>query len=167
MEKGNNDFMTYNLGHDVAKTRLANKLRMSGFDIYAIRKAILNHVDIKFLLSVNAIKMGKIQGQNFAIGCKDSLLSEYQKVNFINNKVTVVQKVNNIVTRILKDFGFVNYGKMEFWKNLDNKYTYNKRIIIGCDILTRNFIKDNYSQTNFTCKLTDTDKNKKYNNWKK
>ena len=45
--QGNKDRMTLNQGHDIAKTRLASKLRTSGFDIYEVRKAILQHVEIK------------------------------------------------------------------------------------------------------------------------
>ena len=45
--KGNEDRMTYNFGHDVAKTRLSTKLKNNGFDIYAVRKAIFNHPTIQ------------------------------------------------------------------------------------------------------------------------
>ena len=37
--QGNKDRMTFNYGHDVAKTRLSTKLKNNGFDIYEIRKA--------------------------------------------------------------------------------------------------------------------------------
>ena len=165
---GNSEHMTYNYGHDVAKTRLSSKLKNNGFDIYEIRKAILNHTEIKYLLEKQAIKIGKISGQNFVIGCKSELLSVYRKVNAINSKVTVVQQVNNIVNAILKGFGFNNYGKTQFWKCLDEKrYTYCKRITIGSDILSLNFIENNYSQDRFTCKLSDSDKFRKYNGWKR
>ena len=35
--QGNKDRMTFNFGHDVAKTRLSAKIKASGFDIYAVR----------------------------------------------------------------------------------------------------------------------------------
>ena len=162
-KQGNKDRMTFNYGHDVAKTRLSSKLKNSGFDIYEIRKAILNHTEIKNLLEKQAIKIGKICGQNFTIGAKSELLSVYRKVNAINKDVTVIQQVNNIVTSILKGFGFNNYGKTSYWKNLDeSKYTYCKRITIGSDILTLNFIENNYSSDRFTCKLSDRQKINKY-----
>lgn len=161
--KGNNDRMTFNYGHDVAKTRLSSKLKNNGFDIYEIRKAILNHTEIKSLLEKQAIKIGKIVGQNFVIGAKSELLSVYRKVNAINKDVTVIQQVNNIVTSVLKGFGFNNYGKTQFWKNLDEKkYTYCKRITIGSDILSLEWIKGNYSKAEFTCQLSDRQKINKY-----
>ena len=161
--KGNNDRMTFNYGHDIAKTRLSTKLKNNGFDIYEIRKAILNHIEIKALLEKQAIKIGKITGQNFVIGAKSELLSVYRKVNAINKDVTVIQQVNNIVTSVLKGFGFNNYGKTQFWKNLDpSKYTYCKRITIGSDILSLDWIENTYSQDRFTCKLSDRQKINKY-----
>lgn len=165
-KQGNNEHMTYNFGHDIAKTRLSNKLKNNGYNLYEIRKAILQHVVIQDLINKQAIKIGKIQGQNFVIGAKNELLSNYRKVNSINAKVTVIQQVNNIVTSILKQFIGSEYGKTQFWKNLDEKkYTYCKRITIGSDILSLNWIKDNYSKAEFTCKLSDSDKNRKYNGW--
>ena len=161
--QGNKDRMTLNQGHDIAKTRLASKLRISGFDIYEVRKAILQHVEIKNLLEKQAIKVGRIIGQNFTIGAKNELLSTYRKVNAINKKVTVIQQVNNIVTSVLKGFGFNNYGKTQYWKNLDpSKYTYCKRITIGSDILSLEWIENTYSQDRFTCKLSDRQKINKY-----
>jgi len=160
---GNKDRMTFNYGHDVAKTRLSSKLKNSNFDIYAIRKAILQHVEIQSLLEKQAIRIGKITGQNFIIGAKDELLSVYRVVNPINKDVTVIQQVNNIVTSILKGFGFNGYGKTQYWKCLDpSKYTYCKRITIGSDILSLEWIENNYSQTRFTCLLNDKDKYNKY-----
>lgn len=167
-KQGNQDFMTFNYGHDVAKTRLASKLKNNNFDIYAIRQAILNHPVITDLINKQAVKIGKIQGQNFVIGAKSELLSVYRPVKAINSKVTVVQQVNNIVTAILKGFGFDNYGKTQFWKNLDpKKFTYCKRITVGADILSLDWIEKTYSQDRFTCKLSDSDKNRKYNGWKR
>ena len=161
--KGNDEHMTFNYGHDTAKTRLSDSLKKSGFDIYEVRKAILQHVEIKNLLEKQAIKVGRIIGQNFTIGAKNNLLSVYRKVNAVNKKVTVIQQVNNIVTSILKEFGFNNYGKTSFWKNLDpSKYTYCKRITIGSDILSLDWIAKNYSKTEFTCKLSDRKKIDKY-----
>ena len=161
--QGNKDRMTLNQGHDIAKTRLASKLRISGFDIYEVRKAILQHVEIKNLLEKQAIKVGRIIGQNFTIGAKNELLSTYRKVNAINKKVTVIQQVNNIVTSVLKGFGFNNYGKTQYWQNLDEKkYIYCKRITIGSDILSLDWIAKNYSKTEFTCKLSDRKKIDKY-----
>lgn len=160
---GNKDRMTFNYGHDVAKTRLSAKLKNSNFDIYEIRKAILQHVEIKSLLEKQAIKFGKITGQNFVIGAKDELLSVYRAVNPINKDVTVIQQVNNIVTSILKGFGFNGYGKTQYWKNLDpSKYTYCKRITIGSDILSLDWIENTYSKDRFTCKLSDRQKINKY-----
>lgn len=161
--RGNDDRMTYNFGHDVAKTRLSSKLKNNGFDIYEIRKAILQHVEIQLLLEKQAIKIGKIVGQNFTIGAKSELLSVYRHVNPINKDVTVIQQVNNIVTSVLKGFGFNNYGKTQFWKNLDEKkYTYCKRITVGSDILSLEWIKGNYSKAEFTCQLSDRQKINKY-----
>lgn len=163
--QGNEQHMTYNLGHDVAKTRLATKLNI---DIYSLRKVITQHVEIKFLMEHGAVKIGKIIGQNFTIGAVDSLLSEYRPVNAINKDVTVIQQVNNIVTSIVRQFtGSKDYGKTSFWKNLDSKkYTYCKRITVGADILSLDWIKKNYSRSEFTCKLDDKSKMKKYNNWR-
>ena len=162
-KQGNIDRMTGNFGHDIAKTRLASHLKNNGFDIYKIRKAILSNFEIKNLLEKQAIKVGRIIGQNFTIGAKNDLLSVYRKVNAVNKKVTVIQQVNNIVTSILKEFGFNNYGKTSFWKNLDEKkYTYCKRITIGSDILSLDWIAKNYSKTEFTCKLSDRKKIDKY-----
>ena len=91
------------------------------------------------------------------------MLSVYRKVNAVNKKVTVIQQVNNIVTSILKQYGFSNYGKTQFWKNLDEKkYIYCKRITIGSDILSLDWIAKNYSKTEFTCKLSDRKKIEKY-----
>jgi len=164
--KGNREFATHNFGHDTAKTRLSDKLHSNNYNLYEIRKAILNHPEIKLLLEKQAIKFGKITGQNFVIGAKSELLSVYRKVNAINADVTVIQQVNNIVTSILKGFGFNNIGKTQYWKNLNpNKYTYCKRITIGSDILSLNWIENTYSQKRFTCQLSDSDKNRKYNNW--
>lgn len=160
---GNKDRMTFNYGHDVAKTRLSSKLKNSNFDIYAIRKAILQHAEIKLLLEKSAIRIGKIVGQNFIIGAKSELLSVYRHVNAVNSKVTVIQQVNNIVTSILKGFGFNGYGKTQYWKCLDEKkYTYCKRITIGADILSLDWIENTYSQNRFTCQLNDKDKYIKY-----
>lgn len=170
-KQGNDQHMTYNLGHDVAKTRLSTKLtnggNNGGYDIYALRKAIMHHVEIKFLMEQGAVKIGKIIGQNFTIGAVDSLLSEYRPVNAINKDVTVIQQVNNIVTSIVRQFtGSKDYGKTSFWKNLDKKYTYCKRITVGADILSLDWIKKNYSKSEFTCKLDDKSKMRKYNNWR-
>lgn len=165
---GNSEHMTYNYGHDVAKTRLSSKLKNNGFNVYEIRQAILKHVVIADLISKGAVKVGKISGQNFTVGCKSELLSVYRKVNAINSKVTVVQQVNNIINAILKGFGFNNYGKTQFWKCLDErKYTYSKRITIGSDILSLDWVENTYSQDRFTCKLSDSDKFRKYNGWKR
>ena len=160
---GNQDRMTFNYGHDTAKTRLSGKLSGNGFNIYEIRKAILNHPEIVSLLDKGAIKIGKICGQNFVIGAKSELLSVYRPVKGINATVTVIQQVNNIVTAILKGFGFNNYGKTQFWKCLDeSKYTYCKRITIGADILSLEWIEKTYSSDRFTCKLSDRQKIDKY-----
>lgn len=166
---GNDDHMTYNYGHDVAKTRLSSKLKVQGgFNVYEIRLAVLKHPIIADLISKGAVKVSDIVGQNFVVGAKNALLSEYRPVKAINSKVTVIQQVNNIVTSILKGFGFNNYGKTQFWKNLDPKrYTYCKRITVGSDILSLEWIEKTYSSDRFTCKLTDSDKNKKYNGWKR
>ena len=125
--QGNTDRMTFNYGHDIAKTRLSSKLKNNGFDIYEIRKAILNHIEIKALLEKQAIKIGKITGQNFVIGAKSELLSVYRKVNAINKDVTVIQQVNNIVTSVLKGFGF-KVVKKDF-PEYESEVFYNSRKI--------------------------------------
>ena len=162
-EHGNDDRMTYNYGHDIAKTRLSSKLKNNGFNIYEIRKAIFSHPEIKLLLERKAIAIGKIIGQNFTVGAKDDLLSNYRKVNYVNKDVTVIQQVNNILNSILKQYGFKGYGKTNYWKTVHrNGVSYPKRITVGADILSYDWIKENYSQTQFTCKLNDMQKSSKY-----
>lgn len=157
---GNKDRATHNIGHDVAKTRLSAKLNL---DIYEVRKLLLNHPEIKLLLEKQAIRIGQIVGQNFTVGAKDKLLKEYRHVNAVNADVTVIQAVNNILNSIMKQLGVEGYGKTQFWKNLDpSKYTYNKRIYVGGDILTYNWTQATYTQKQFTCKLNDKQKNEKY-----
>ena len=160
--KGNNDRMRFNYGHDVAKTRLSAKIKASGFDIYAVRKAIFNHPTIQHLLSCKAILISDIVGQNFTISCKNKLYAEFASVKFNNNQI-VVQVVNNIIKSILQGFILTEYGKTEYWKKLNKKlYKYSDRLYIGADILSYKWIKDNYSQSSFTCELSDREKNKKY-----
>ena len=160
--KGNNDRMTFNYGHDVAKTRLSAKIKASGFDIYAVRKAIFNHPTIQQLISCKAILISDIVGQNFTISCKNKLYAEFASVKFNNNQI-VVQVVNNIIKSILQGFILTEYGKTEYWKKLNKKlYKYSDRLYIGADILSYKWIKDNYSQSSFTCELSDREKNKKY-----
>lgn len=160
--RGNEDRMTYNFGHDIAKTRLSAKLKNNGFDIYAVRKAIFNHPTIQHLLSCKAILISDIVGQNFTISCKNRLYAEFTNVKFNNNQI-VVQVVNNIIKSILQGFILTEYGKTEYWKKLNKKlYKYSDRLYIGADILSYKWIKDNYSKANFTCELSDREKNKKY-----
>ena len=160
--QGNTDRMTFNYGHDVAKTRLSAKIKASGFDIYAVRKAIFNHPTIQHLLSCKAILISDIVGQNFTISCKNKLYAEFASVKFNNNQI-VVQVVNNIIKSILQGFILTEYGKTEYWKKLNKTlYKYSDRLYIGADILSYKWIKDNYSQSNFTCELSDREKNKKY-----
>lgn len=160
--KGNNDRITYNYGHDVAKTRLSSKLKNNGFDIYAVRKAIFNHPTIKQLVSCKAILVSNIVGQNFSISCKNKLYAEVARVKFNNNQI-IVQVVNNIIRSILQGFILTEYGKTEYWKKLNKKlYKYSDRLYIGADILSYKWIKDNYSQEKFTCKLSDRQKIDKY-----
>ena len=165
----NKNTMTFNLGHDIAKTRLSNKLTKNGFNIVEIRKAVINHPEISMLIENKAVKVSTIVGQDFVIGAKSELLSKYRKVNGINRKVTVIQQVNNIVKCIIKEFtGSEKYGKTLYWKNLDeSKYTYCKRITVGADILSYNWTQETYTQKQFTCKLSDRQKEVKYNNWKR
>ena len=145
--RGNKDRMTFNYGHDVAKTRLSAKIKASGFDIYAVRKAIL---------------ISDIVGQNFTISCKNKLYAEFASVKFNNNQI-VVQVVNNIIKSILQGLILTEYGKTEYWKKLNKKlYKYSDRLYIGADILSYKWIKDNYSKAEFTCELSDREKNKKY-----
>ena len=118
--KGNNDRMTFNYGHDIAKTRLSAKIKASGFDIYAVRKAIFNHPTIQHLLSCKAILISDIVGQNFTISCKNKLYAEVASVKFNNNQI-VVQVVNNIIKSILQGFILTEYGKTEYWKKLNIK----------------------------------------------
>ena len=164
--KGNKDFATHNVGHDVAKTRLSSKLKNSGFNIYLIRRELLKHPTIQALINAKAIVISDICGQDFNIKCLNILYSEVVKCRYNNNQ-TVVQVVNNVVSSILKAEGFKNVGKTEFWKKLNPKmHKYSDVILIGSDILSRNWILDTYTQKQFTCKLTDKDKNIKYNGWK-
>ena len=126
--QGNKDRMTFNYGHDVAKTRLSSKLQGNGFDIYEIRKDILNHTEIKSLLEKQSIKIGKICGQNFVIGAKSELLSVYRKVNAINNSISTFISSENyyqmIKVYITKLDNYANDGEEELICNdeNDNKY---------------------------------------------
>lgn len=160
--KGNVNRYTENKGHDTAKNRLADKLTNNGFNIYELRKIIFNNPTIKMLLNKQAIKISDITGQNFVIGAKDELLANYRHVNSVNAHVTVIQTVNNILNSILKNYGFTDYGKTLFWKNCNKKFIYNKRIYIGADILSYKWTQDNYTYKQFTCKLSDRQKIKKY-----
>ena len=155
---GNNMHNTYNIGHDVAKNKLANKLTSNGYDIYAIRKAIVTHSMVKYLISIKACKVSRVIGNNFTVDTVDNLLCNVIQTK--NKNVTVIQTVNNICNSIMSDFK--GYGKTKFWKNLDSKFFYNKRIYIGADILSLDWIKNNYSLCEFTCKLSDRKKIKKY-----
>ena len=155
---GNDMHNTYNVGHDSAKNKLANKLTNNGYDIYAIRKAIVNHALIKYLISIKACRVSRVIGNNFTVDTIDNLLCNV--ITTKNKNVTVIQTVNNICNSIMSDFK--GYGKTKFWKNLDSKFFYNKRIYIGADILSLEWIKNNYSQTDFTCKLSDRKKITKY-----
>ena len=101
--QGNKDRMTFNYGHDVAKTRLSTKLKNNGFDIYAVRTAIFNHPTIQHLLSCKAILVSDIVGQNFTISCKNKLYAEVTRVKLNNNQI-IVQVVNNIIRSILQGF---------------------------------------------------------------
>ena len=159
---GNTDRMTFNYGHDVAKTRLSSKLKSNGFDIYAVRKAIFNHPTIQHLISCKAIIVSDIVGQNFTISCKNKLYAEVTRVKFNNNQI-IVQVVNNIIRSILQGFILTEYGKTEYWKKLNKKlYKYSDRLYIGADILSYKWIKDNYSKSKFTCDLSDRQKIDKY-----
>ena len=165
-KRGNSEFMTFNYGHDIAKTRLSTKLKNNGFDIYAIRKALFNHPTIQHLIGCKAIIVSDITGQNFTISCKNRLYADFADVKFNNNQI-VVQVVNNIIKSILQGFILTEYGKTNYWKKLNKKvYKYSDRLYIGADILSYNWIKDNYSRPEFTCKLNDSEKNQKYNGWK-
>lgn len=160
--KGNDDRMTFNYGHDVAKTRLSAKIKASGFDIYAVRKAIFNHPTIKHLIGCKAILISDIVGQNFTISCKNKLYAEVASVKFNNNQI-IVQVVNNIIKSILQGFILTEYGKTEYWKKLNKKlYKYSDRLYIGADILSYQWIKDNYSKPKFTGELSDRQKIDKY-----
>ena len=159
---GNTDRMTFNYGHDVAKTRLSAKIKASGFDIYAVRKAIFNHPTIQHLISCKAIIVSDIVGQNFTISCKNRLYAEVTRVKFNNNQI-IVQVVNNIIRSILQGFILTEYGKTEYWKKLNKKiYKYSDRLYIGADILSYKWIKDNYSKPKFTGNLSDRQKIDKY-----
>lgn len=155
---GNDLHNTYNVGHDAAKNRLASKLNDNGYDIYAIRKAIVNHPTVKHLVSVKAVRVSRVIGQNFTVDAVDDLFFKFQVSK--NKSVTVIQVVNNIVNNIMSDFN--GYGKTQYWKNLDKKFLYSKRIYIGADIVSLQWIKNNYSQSEFTCKLSDRKKITKY-----
>lgn len=163
---GNKNRYTANIGHDTAKSRLANSLANAGFDIYQLRKMLLSHPTIKMLISKKACYMSEIVGQNFWLGCKNALLSEFCNIKF-DNKQTVVQVVNNCCNSILREYGFKNFGKTEFWKSLNPKiYRYSDRIYFGADILSLYFMENNkyYTEgnTGFTCKLNDKMKELKY-----
>lgn len=159
-QHGNDIHNTYNIGHDTAKNRLMDKLNSNGYDIYAIRHAVVNHPTIKHLISLSVVKVSKIVGNNFTVASIDDLFCKYQKTK--SNNVTIISVVNNILNGIMQQFNFSGYGKTQYWKTLDKKYRYNKRIYIGADIVTLNFITDNYSQKEFTCKLSDRKKITKY-----
>lgn len=159
--RGNLNRYTLNIGHDVAKNRLADKLtdngNGNGFDIYAIRKALINHPTIKQYQAEGKIKVGRVIGQNFTVGCRNQLNGNN---NPITKKAIVAQVVNNILNSILDQAGFKGYGKTQFWQKTDNEY--GDRIRVGADILTLDWIKSNYSQEEFTKKLSERQQIKKY-----
>lgn len=137
MKNKNNE--TLNNGHDVARHNLQDKL--SGYNFKAIMHTIKSHAIIQDLIKKQAIKIVVINN-NYYVKCRNSLLSKYRKTNYINKNVTVVSTVNNIITSILKSYNLVNIAKTEFWTTEPNSL-YSKVIIIGNDILSRQFMKNN------------------------
>lgn len=153
--------LTLNFGHDVGRARLSSKLEANGYDLNSLHKQILNHPTIKELRASGAVQVTEIIGDQFRIGCVDSLLSEYRAVNACNKGVTVVQTVNNICNNILASNGFKGYGKTQFWKNYPKATKYKKIIRIGADILTVDWIKNTYSR-DFDCKLNHSQQKRRY-----
>ena len=154
-------FQTGNIGHDVAKTRLANSL--NSYDIGAIRRELLKHPTIKSLIQLDAVRISPVVGQNFTIGAKNQLLSDFLELKFDNGQ-TVIQAVNQIAASIVRQYTKSDkYGKMSFWKKLNtSKYTYSDRIWVGADILSIDWLRRKY-KGEFTCKLSERAKIRKYN----
>ena len=148
---------TGNIGHDIAKTRLATSL--NSYDIVAIRRKLLKHPTIKTLIALDAVRVSPVVGQNFTIGAKNQLLSDFLELKFDNG-----QAVNQIAASIVRQYTKSDkYGKMSFWKKLNaNKYTYSDRIWIGADILSIDWLRKKY-KGEFTCKLSERAKVRKYN----
>lgn len=167
MSKAQNQYFTNNMGHDVAKTRRAMALKNNGYDVDAIMAEVKNHTTIAPLLKKGYVQVVRI-GQNFVVKCVDSLYVKQgnkgivEKKHHLNDKVTVVQVVNNIIT---SKIGITNYGKTLFWINNPSARIYKKEIIVGADILTREWTLKNYSQP-MIVSLNERQKFEKYGYYK-
>ena len=102
--------------------------------------------------------------QSFAYAQEESRLDAYNKLRKV---IGTVEKyyvdeltLNEIVDKAI-DGMLSNLDAHSAYLD-EKKYTYCKRITIGSDILSLDWIAKNYSKTEFTCKLSDRKKIEKY-----
>ena len=96
------NFKTGNIGHDVAKARLANSL--NSYDIVAIRRELLKHPTIKTLTELNAVRVSPVVGQNFTIGAKNQLLSDLNRVCTYEVRVVSVKSEDRFFDKVKRWF---------------------------------------------------------------